>query len=1496
MSDPQSPAELPRSPDPSPVPPDPVPAAPKKRRSLLGWLFKSVLGCTALITGALLMGIVLLPRMLSPVFPDLASKWFGSHYRGQLTLKRAQLAWTGEQTFEGLVLLDPSGKQVATLDARVPGILDLIDGGGSRIGHVSVECAAVLEAADDGTTNLDRALEPRKAPAPPTSEPSDSTGIRERLEELDLSLDLLCTRLSWSDARTRALGKPFELRSVRTTAQLSPHRPIEIQIAGDLEGEKIGKLDLMARIENAFAAPASATPPRLFLDAQIDGFATALIDGLAGMGGRLTAGIGPTFRLSAKGQGTTSEGELRLDFESEHALVTFGGELASGVLRSNAGGGLELSIDSQPEWIEPWLATMLPPGKRLVPGAPGAAKDRLVVRVKELELPLGAYLDAQAAHASDALQVLVRGTKARATVALGAWRYSDASAPERAPERAPELAIELRSVEARAELEPGSSATLALGAEVGPKPGRLDLTAQTGDLAALVALLPLTSGAELAPLQLDCRLTGVSTQLASAFVPGTAELSQTLAQVLGPSANARLECHLALAAVPGAHPTDLARALADWRALGRRLSGTATLTLDGTPAGVPIASAGGEPLGLKHLQTRATLEPDKPVALDAQADFVSRRLGNLALTAQLGQLFQEPSANLPLELGGELTVADFPMAIVDALAGQGGRLTQLAGDSLEVRGSGHGTVSAGELRLDLYTERSEVKVFGRFRDGLFTSGDEPALRLLVQPDDAWFDAVVRPLLPSGIALRLEESRGALGLNVNFLALPVRELFARRAQGTDALLDTLLSRTRIEAVLDLRALHYEDAKLVAAKLSLENVALTLALDAKPGETGTPVSLDLELGSPSLGATGVKVHARAQDAKQLRAALDGGDFAPVELNVEARGLPARLVDAWSGDGQRATALLGSAFDLLAKTKLEQAAGQALAAHLDLDLAARAGATKLALDARIEHPLAARAAGTLPALELELDLDGSETLLAALPAEHAATVRELLGTKAHASARHTLTKEAGGKGLGDLSAQLRSEGLELSVAGAVESDVFVASGNQRVSAKLAKTGGLLRQFVAAKMPAGSRLDVPEDAGAVSIELSNVRLPLAQWLGPAAPPASAAPAPFLPPWIAEVTAHVAVALPTVVYTHPAPAPVPGAPPTAAPPAVETPVRLHGVALAADLERGKPWTAHLTGSVDATPPGAIDVQVVATDPAHLDPSGAGPGNVAIEGKLSRVPTAILDALSRQDGLLVDVLGPELEAQISGAWPNGGQKPLRASLDSKLGHVQLVGRIEQGKLTAVAEEGLDAQVGLTPLFSDRIVGKLVPLLLNLSKPAEAGPAGVSARAFSLPLNGDLSQLSGQVVLDLGQVNYQLLPGLTPLLKGLGSAAPKTTQLPPITIRIESGIAKYDSLPLQIGGNEYVFKGTYDLARAEFKLATQIPLSVLGSGIEKDLEKVRDLLDPQMLVPVEISGTWSKPRLRLGKDFLDKVVKKAAENALKKGLGDLLGGEKKKKDE
>jgi hypothetical protein len=425
------------------------------------------------------------------------------------------------------------------------------------------------------------------------------------------------------------------------------------------------------------------------------------------------------------------------------------------------------------------------------------------------------------------------------------------------------------------------------------------------------------------------------------------------------------------------------------------------------------------------------------------------------------------------------------------------------------------------------------------------------------------------------------------------------------------------------------------------------------------------------------------------------------------------------------------------------------------------------------------------------------------------------------------------------------------------------------------------LLEPLIADKLPAGAGLALVKDGERLTLLLQKVELPLDAWLAE-----TGAPKPTLAATVERSRALLNVIVPDLVFTQAA----------AGPEVPATTARLSGLKLAGvALEPGKIAGAQLTGKVDAVPPGSIDLKFSVAHPGGLMPDAPAELEplVRIDGKVEALPTALVDALANQDGLLVDVLGPDLGVDVAGTWPSTPGDPLHADLKSKKADVNVRAEFVDGLLVAKGEQGIDATLGLTPLFNKRIVGNLVPLMVDLQAPQGAKRAAITARDFQLPLSGDLRQLSADVRMDLGELQYRFLPGLGDLFGSKSADVAKDLALQPIALKIDKGVARYDSLVLPIGGRQLSFSGTFDLVDKKYKLDTKIPLSLLGKSVASSLQKAADYLDPETMVPIEIRGTSALPKIRIADEFLKQALEDAAGRALGKGLEGLLGGKDKK---
>ena len=339
---------------------------------------------------------------------------------------------------------------------------------------------------------------------------------------------------------------------------------------------------------------------------------------------------------------------------------------------------------------------------------------------------------------------------------------------------------------------------------------------------------------------------------------------------------------------------------------------------------------------------------------------------------------------------------------------------------------------------------------------------------------------------------------------------------------------------------------------------------------------------------------------------------------------------------------------------------------------------------------------------------------------------------------------------------------------------------------------------------------------------------------------------------------------------------------------------RLAIESLTADLAAAsdEPVTVDFSGALANA---AGSVSAVATSSNRLREFEATPPAWTVRVEGNELRTALVDALAEQDGLLVDVLGASLALTLDARElsPTAGRVDL--ALQSPGANVVFAGRLEDGVLVSSGEgQALDANVGITPLFQERVVGKLVPMLVALEPAENPTPAVVRVTDFRLPLaaEGDaLSAISADVRLELGEVQCAVLPDLARYLSSHVHRL-HSTQLPPIDLTIREGVVQLPDLAIEIEKTPLVFAGDYSLVGDRMNMTCRVPLGSLRGEVGRAIEEARDYLDPTTSVPLRISGRPARPTVGIESDFLKTVIRdsgrKAAEDALEKGLRKLFG--------
>ena len=195
---------------------------------------------------------------------------------------------------------------------------------------------------------------------------------------------------------------------------------------------------------------------------------------------------------------------------------------------------------------------------------------------------------------------------------------------------------------------------------------------------------------------------------------------------------------------------------------------------------------------------------------------------------------------------------------------------------------------------------------------------------------------------------------------------------------------------------------------------------------------------------------------------------------------------------------------------------------------------------------------------------------------------------------------------------------------------------------------------------------------------------------------------------------------------------------------------------------------------------------------------------------------------------------------------------------------------------------------ITPDMSRAILDSINPIFYDIRK--KSGPILGRAEYLRIPLDSNLANLDADLILDLGQIEVPSQGLFGDLLGTAKTVVGESTSanVPPIPIRIRSGVLKYDGLVLQADKFKVTTGGEINLVARTLNLRAAVPLigwqSAFGQMTGALKNPVTDWNIPFYLV---ITGAIDNPDIKPDPKGAQRVAEEMFKNTIDQTLGNIF---------
>ncbi|MBL9031550.1 MAG: hypothetical protein JNM80_07555 [Phycisphaerae bacterium] len=278
---------------------------------------------------------------------------------------------------------------------------------------------------------------------------------------------------------------------------------------------------------------------------------------------------------------------------------------------------------------------------------------------------------------------------------------------------------------------------------------------------------------------------------------------------------------------------------------------------------------------------------------------------------------------------------------------------------------------------------------------------------------------------------------------------------------------------------------------------------------------------------------------------------------------------------------------------------------------------------------------------------------------------------------------------------------------------------------------------------------------------------------------------------------------------------------------------------------------------------------------------------LSLTGDAFGLPTALLDALAKQNNLLNEALGPTMNLRVKTEGASAQSGRIDAYALSPRAEATIKGTIKGGQFIADGPAEFSLKE-ITPSLGGMLVEGL-PIIGKFEKRRDDGPASVRATGLTVPIDNDLRKLNGVVVIDIKQARFETSNVFGQLVKLAGQRTEGTVgrRLDPLTVTFKDGVATYARYKLKLGEFTVDTQGTVDLVNRNLDIVTFLPFGALtdeaagafNTGLGRLLGGLVPALEQATMVPFRTKGSFDSPATS---PDMDLFFKEAGRSLLRPG--------------